>query len=67
MNIAYIFDFGGISSIRLLEKKNLMFKFHILVDSIENYTNLIHGFFFSFQNFITFHFQKTKNIEKFVN
>lgn len=44
-----------------------MFKFHILVDSIENYTNLIHGVFFSFQNFITFHFQKTKNIEKFVN
>lgn len=66
MNIAYIFDFGGISSIRLLEKKNLMFKFHILVDSIENYTNLIHVFF-KFQNIITFHFQKTKNTEKFVN
>lgn len=49
MNIAYIFDFGGISSIRLLEKKNLMFKFHILVDSIENYKNLIHGLFFNFK------------------
>lgn len=65
MNIAYIFDFGGISSIRLL-KKILMFKFHILVDSIENYTNLIHVFF-KFQNIIKFHFQKTKNTEKFVN
>lgn len=49
MNIAYIFDFGGISSIRLLEKKNLMFKFHILVDSIENFKNLIHGLFFDFK------------------